>query len=50
MDMEPEDTVKVRRLIVDNYSVFFVIEKDKVIVIRVLYIASDFIKHLKRRI
>lgn len=47
-DLEFENFNQIRRLIVDNYSVFFVIEEDKVIVIRVLYSASDFSWHLKR--
>lgn len=42
MESEPEHTLEIRRLLVDNYSVFFFIEKDNVVVIRVLYSPSNF--------
>lgn len=41
MDSEPENTRGIRRLSVDHYSAFFYIANAKVIVIRVLYSASD---------
>ena len=47
MESEPERSKEMRRLLVDNYSVFFVIQGDKVIVIDVLYSASDIESRLK---
>ncbi|MDE7477944.1 MAG: type II toxin-antitoxin system RelE/ParE family toxin [Lachnospiraceae bacterium] len=41
MDSEPEHSNGIRRMQVDNYSVFYVIEKDRVIVTNVLYSGSD---------
>jgi|LSQX01.2.fsa_nt_gb plasmid stabilization system protein ParE len=41
MDSEPERSMGLRMLIVDNYSVFYIIEENAVIVTRVLYSASD---------
>ena len=41
MDSEPERTLELRRLLVDNYSVFYIIRENKVIVTDVLYTASD---------
>ena len=41
MDSEPEKQMELRRMIVDNYSVFYTIRADKVIVTDVLYTASD---------
>ena len=38
----------LRQLAVDNYSVFYVIEDERVIVMRVLYSASDIEMRLKR--
>lgn len=46
MESEPERSKEMRRLLVDNYSVFFVIQGDKVIVTDVLYNASDIEKRL----
>ena len=46
MDSEPEHTRQLRRMLIDNYSVFYVIEADKVIVTNVLYSASDIGKRL----
>lgn len=43
---EPEHTMGLRQLSIDNFSVFYVIEGDKVIVTRVLYSASDISKRL----
>ena len=47
MESEPERGKEMRRLLVDNYSVFFVIQGDKVIVTDVLYSASDIESRLK---
>lgn len=47
MDSEPEHSKEIRRMLVDNYSVFFTIQGDKVIVIDVLYSASDIERRLK---
>ena len=41
MDSEPERLKGIRRMLVDNYSVFYVIRDDRVIVTDVLYSASD---------
>lgn len=41
MESEPERTMGLRQLVVDNYSAFYVIENERVIVMRVLYSASD---------
>lgn len=41
MDSEPEHSKGVRRMLVDNHSVFYVIKEDKVIVTDVLYSAAD---------
>lgn len=46
MDSEPEHSRGIRRMIVDNYSVFYVIREDRVIVTDVLYSASDIGKRL----
>ena len=40
VESEKERTMGIRQL-VDNYSVFYVIENERVIVMRVLYSASD---------
>lgn len=47
MDSEPEGSRHIRRMPVDNYSIFYVIKGDKVIVTNVLYSASDISKRLK---
>jgi len=47
MDSEPEHTKEIRKMQVDNYSVFYVIKEDRVIVTDVLYSASDVSKRLK---
>lgn len=47
MESEPERTMRLRQMVVDNYSVFYVIEDSKVIVIRVLYSASDITVRLR---
>ena len=41
MESEPEKSMELRRMFVDNYSVFYTIRVDKVIVTDVLYTASD---------
>ena len=41
MESEPEKRMRLRRMLVDNYSVFYTIRGDKVIVTDVLYTASD---------
>lgn len=41
MDSEPEHSMEIRRMLVDNYSVFYVVEAERVIVTDVLYSASD---------
>ncbi len=46
MESEPERTMGLRQLVVDNYSVFYMIENEDVIVTRVLYSASDISKRL----
>jgi len=46
MDSEPERSKGLRPLIVDNYTVFFVIKFDTVNIVRVLYSASDISKQL----
>lgn len=47
IDSESEHSKEIRRMLVDNYSVFFVIQDDKVIVTDVLYSASDIERRLK---
>ena len=39
---------KLRRMVVDNYSVFYVIQEESVIVTNVLYSASDIEYRLKK--
>lgn len=41
IDSEPEHSKGIRRMLVDNYSVFYIIKEDKVIVTNVLFSASD---------
>lgn len=47
IDSEPEHTKEIRKMSVDNYSVFYVIKEERVIVTDVLYSASDIGKRLK---
>ncbi len=47
MESEPERARELRRLIVDNYAVFFFIADDAVIVTNVLYGASDIENRLR---
>ena len=46
MESEPEHTMGLRQLPIDNFSVFYVIEDNRVVVTRVLYSASDISKRL----
>lgn len=47
MESEPEKSRGLRRLVVDNYAVFFIISDDVVIVTNVLYGASDIENRLR---
>lgn len=47
MESERERQMGLRQLVVDNYSAFYTIENEKVIVMRVLYSASDVEERLK---
>lgn len=47
MESEPEQSKEIRRMLVDNYSVFYVIKGDRVIVTDILYSASDINRRLK---
>ena len=47
MDSKPEHSRGLRRMPVDNYSVFYVIRENRVIVTDVLYSASDIERRLK---
>lgn len=47
IDSEPWHSKGMRRMLVDNYSVFYVVQEDRVIVTDVLYSASDIEKRLK---
>ena len=46
MESEPEHTMGLRQLSIDNFSTFYVIKDDRVIVTRVLYSASDISRRL----
>lgn len=46
METEPERIMGLRQLVIDNYSVFYVIEDMDVIVTRVLYSAMDISRRL----
>lgn len=46
VESEPEQIMGLRRLVIDNYSVFYVIEDVDVIVTRVLYSAMDISRRL----
>lgn len=46
MDSQPERTMGLRQMPVDNYSIFYVIKEEQVIVVRVLYSASDISRRL----
>lgn len=47
MESEPEKKMELRRLLVDNYSIFYTIRSNKVIVTDVLYSASDIESRLR---
>ena len=47
MESEPMHSKELRRLLVDNYSVFYVIKGNRVIITNVLYSASDIMVRLK---
>ncbi len=47
MESEPEHSKEIRRMPVDNYSVFYTIKADTVFVTDVLYSASDIERRLK---
>lgn len=47
MESKQERAMGLRQLVVNNYSVFYVIEDERVIVMRVLYSASDIEVRLK---
>ena len=49
MDSEPEKENGVARMLVDNYSVFYTIRDERVIVTDVLYTASDIEATFERR-
>lgn len=46
IESEPERSMGLRSKIVNNYSVFYVIKDDLIVVLRVLYSASDICKRL----
>lgn len=46
MKSQPGYLMGLRRLIIDNFSVFYFIEDDSVIIIRILYSASDIDRRL----
>lgn len=50
MDSEPEKRMELRRMLVDNYSVFYTIRDERVIVTNVLYTASDIEARLRGEI
>ncbi|MDO4552887.1 MAG: type II toxin-antitoxin system RelE/ParE family toxin [Bacillota bacterium] len=47
IDAEPEHSRGIRRMLVDNYSVFYVVKDDRVIVTDVLYSACDIESRLR---
>lgn len=50
IDSEPEKRMELRRILVNNYSVFYTIRDEKVIVTDVLYTASDIEARLRGEI
>ncbi|MDE7257713.1 MAG: type II toxin-antitoxin system RelE/ParE family toxin [Lachnospiraceae bacterium] len=48
MDSEPERAREIRRMPVDNYSVFYIVKENTVVVTDVLYSASDIESRLKQ--
>lgn len=49
MESEPEHAMGLRQFPIDNFSVFYVIEDNRVVVTRVLYSASDISRRLLER-
>lgn len=49
VDFEPEHSAGLRRMLVDSYSVFYVIRDNCVIITNVLYSASDIEQRLKKK-
>ncbi len=49
MESEPECAMGLRQLPIDNYSAFYIIEDDRIVVTRVLYSASDISGRLLER-
>ena len=49
MDSEPEHSMEIRRMLVDNYSVFYVVKEERVVVTNVLYSASNIEERLNRK-
>ena len=45
---DPDRKLGMRQLRIDNYSVIFVVERNRVTVIRVLYSASDILSRLSK--
>ena len=48
VESEPERTQGLRQMLVDNYSVFYIVGEGTVSVARVLYSASDLVRRLRR--
>ncbi|MCD8095171.1 MAG: type II toxin-antitoxin system RelE/ParE family toxin [Ruminococcus sp.] len=46
VDFEPERSMGFRQLLVDNYSVFYFVSNNKVIITNVIYSSSDIEKRL----
>ncbi len=49
MESEPEHAMGLRQLPIDNFSVFYIVEDNRVVVTRVLYSASDINRRLLER-
>lgn len=49
VDFEPERSKGMRRMLVDHYSVFYVVRNSRVVVTDVLYSSSDIEQRLKER-
>lgn len=48
VESEPERTQGLLQMLVDNYSVFYIVGEDTVSEARVLYSASDLVRRLRR--
>lgn len=46
-DCEPERSLGMRKLYVDNYTVVFVVTEDEVAVLRVFYSSSDIVARMR---